>query len=88
MARVYKASHVTLHVRKSNRAALGLYRDTLGFRLLDTEKAYCEWSYPINWKETYVDLWILMHVCHRILHSDADGEDAYVMRRSFNELAR
>ncbi|TEB35814.1 silencing group B protein [Coprinellus micaceus] len=30
MASIYKASYVSLHVRKSNRAALGLYRDTLG----------------------------------------------------------
>ncbi|KAI0773245.1 acyl-CoA N-acyltransferase [Trametes elegans] len=53
MARVYRASCVMLHVRKSNRAALGLYRDTLKFNVHDTEKGYY-----------------------------ADGEDAYVMRRS------
>ncbi len=41
MATVYKASYVSLHVRKSNRAALGLYRDTLGFTQKDTEKGYC-----------------------------------------------
>ncbi|OJT09036.1 N-terminal acetyltransferase A complex catalytic subunit ard1 [Trametes pubescens] len=40
MATVYKASYVSLHVRKSNRAALGLYRDTLGFTQKDTEKGY------------------------------------------------
>ncbi|KAH9853664.1 acyl-CoA N-acyltransferase [Lenzites betulinus] len=40
MATVYKASYVSLHVRKSNRAALGLYRDTLGFTVRDIEKAY------------------------------------------------
>lgn len=44
MATVYKASYVSLHVRKSNRAALGLYRDTLGFTQKDTEKGYC--AYP------------------------------------------
>ncbi len=32
MAQVFKAKFVSLHVRKSNRAALQLYRDTLGFR--------------------------------------------------------
>lgn len=42
MARVYKASYVLLHVRKSNRAALALYKDALGFRVHDTEKSYCE----------------------------------------------
>ncbi len=45
MAIVYKAAYVSLHVRKSNRAALGLYRDTLGFTVKDIEKGYCESSY-------------------------------------------
>ena len=42
MANVYRASSVMLHVRKTNRAALSLYKDTLGFRVQDTEKGYCE----------------------------------------------
>lgn len=42
MAAVYRAAYVTLHVRKSNRAALGLYKDTLGFTVQDIEKKYCE----------------------------------------------
>ncbi|KAK7054219.1 N-terminal acetyltransferase A complex catalytic subunit ard1 [Favolaschia claudopus] len=40
MATIYRASYVSLHVRKSNRAALGLYRDTLGFTVEDIEKKY------------------------------------------------
>ncbi|KAF7301823.1 N-acetyltransferase domain-containing protein [Mycena indigotica] len=40
MASVYRASCVSLHVRKSNRAALSLYRDTLGFSVQDVEKKY------------------------------------------------
>jgi N-alpha-acetyltransferase 10/11 len=40
MATIYRASYVSLHVRKSNRAALGLYRDTLGFTIKDIEKKY------------------------------------------------
>ncbi|ESK94424.1 n-terminal acetyltransferase a complex catalytic subunit ard1 [Moniliophthora roreri MCA 2997] len=40
MATVYRAAYVSLHVRKSNRAALGLYRDTLGFTVKDIEKGY------------------------------------------------
>ena len=47
MATVYKASYVSLHVRRSNRAALGLYRDTLGFTVKDIEKKYCASSQPI-----------------------------------------
>lgn len=41
MANIYRASHVSLHVRKSNRAALALYRDTLGFTVKEIEKGYC-----------------------------------------------
>ncbi|KAI0638015.1 acyl-CoA N-acyltransferase [Trametes polyzona] len=40
MATIYKAPYVSLHVRKSNRAALGLYRDTLGFTVKEIEKGY------------------------------------------------
>ncbi|KAF5383283.1 hypothetical protein D9615_004805 [Tricholomella constricta] len=40
MASVYKAEHVSLHVRKSNKAAIGLYRDTLGFEVAKVEKKY------------------------------------------------
>ncbi|KAK7470463.1 N-terminal acetyltransferase A complex catalytic subunit ard1 [Stygiomarasmius scandens] len=40
MATIYRAAYVSLHVRKSNRAALGLYRDTLGFTVKDIEKKY------------------------------------------------
>lgn len=36
----YGAHHVSLHVRRSNRAALGLYVDTLGFTQYDIEKGY------------------------------------------------
>ncbi|KAH9999796.1 acyl-CoA N-acyltransferase [Russula vinacea] len=40
MASVYRASYVSLHVRKSNRAALCLYRDSLGFTVQGIEKKY------------------------------------------------
>eukprot|EP01102_Stenamoeba_stenopodia_P005286 TRINITY_DN15851_c0_g1_i1.p1 TRINITY_DN15851_c0_g1~~TRINITY_DN15851_c0_g1_i1.p1 ORF type:complete len:258 (-),score=81.90 TRINITY_DN15851_c0_g1_i1:135-863(-) len=36
----FDAHYVSLHVRKSNRAALGLYTDTLGFEIHDIEKEY------------------------------------------------
>lgn len=42
MATIYKAEYVSLHVRKSNRAAIGLYRDTLGFEVHGVEAKYCE----------------------------------------------
>ncbi|GAA97536.1 uncharacterized protein L969DRAFT_91448 [Mixia osmundae IAM 14324] len=40
MKDVFGATSVSLHVRKTNRAALGLYRDTLGFTVHDIEKKY------------------------------------------------
>ncbi len=48
MATVYRAEHVSLHVRKSNRAALALYRDSLGFDVYNIEKKYCECHFPSN----------------------------------------
>ena len=41
----YNAAHITLHVRKSNRAAISLYRDTLGFEVYTMEKGYCQSSH-------------------------------------------
>jgi len=40
MATNYNAAYVSLHVRKSNRAALSLYRDTLGFTVKSIEEKY------------------------------------------------
>lgn len=42
MKEVFGATYVSLHVRKTNRAALALYRDTLGFEVLGIEKGYCQ----------------------------------------------
>jgi peptide alpha-N-acetyltransferase len=33
MAETFKAEYVSLHVRKSNRAAFALYNSTLGFQV-------------------------------------------------------
>ena len=66
MATVYKAQHVSLHVRKSNRAALGLYRDTLGFTVKKIEAKYCK-LFAVGW------------VSISKSSADADGEDAYDM---------
>lgn len=53
MATIYKASYVSLHVRKSNRAAIGLYRDTLGFTVHGVEKGYCSSSSLLLAKHMY-----------------------------------
>ncbi|KAG2004783.1 silencing group B protein [Coprinopsis cinerea AmutBmut pab1-1] len=40
MQEIYNAQYVSLHVRKSNIAAISLYRDTLGFSVAKVEKKY------------------------------------------------
>ncbi|PWN18853.1 putative N-terminal acetyltransferase complex subunit ARD1 [Microstroma glucosiphilum] len=40
MRDVFGAKYVSLHVRETNRAAIGLYRDTLGFEVHGVEKGY------------------------------------------------
>jgi len=73
MSSIYHAAFVSLHVRKSNRAALSLYRDTLGFTVKSIEEKYCK--SPNN-----VVVWLLDRV-----FSDADGEDAYAMQLTFQQ---
>lgn len=69
MASIYHASDVSLHVRKSNRAALGLYKDTLGFSVKSIESKYCT-------------LLVFLVVSNKMTQPsiDADGEDAYAMQ--------
>ena len=40
MHKVFDAEYVSLHVRKSNRAAFHLYNETLQYEINDVEKAY------------------------------------------------
>lgn len=40
MVECFEAQHVSLHVRKSNRAALNLYTNSLGFKILEIEPKY------------------------------------------------
>lgn len=49
MSQIYKAKFCSLHVRKSNIAAIALYRDTLGFKVEKVEKGYCEYSIFFDW---------------------------------------
>jgi peptide alpha-N-acetyltransferase len=46
MSTIYNASFVSLHVRKSNKAAIALYRDSLGFQVAKVEAKYCVYSFP------------------------------------------
>lgn len=40
LAQVFDAEYVSLHVRRSNRAALHLYKQTLGYEVNDIEAKY------------------------------------------------
>jgi peptide alpha-N-acetyltransferase len=40
MSSIYDAQYCSLHVRVGNRAAIALYRDTLGFDVLKVEDKY------------------------------------------------
>ena len=73
MATIYRAAYVSLHVRRSNRAALSLYRDTLGFTVKDIEKKYCESARNPSQPPA---------TCVYPNFADADGEDAYAMKLS------
>jgi peptide alpha-N-acetyltransferase len=70
----YNAAFITLHVRKSNRAAISLYRDALGFEVHTMEKGYCECASRLCG---------ISYAAGLELTSDADGEDAYGMRFVF-----
>jgi N-alpha-acetyltransferase 10/11 len=59
MQHILGAKYVSLHVRESNRAALGLYRDRLKYEVIEIEEGYY-----------------------------ADGENAYMMVKFFDESAR
>lgn len=70
MSTIYKASFVSLHVRKSNKPAIALYRDALGFHVAKVEQKYCTLSTHFLSRGC-----IFMFVC-----ADGDGEDALSMR--------
>ena len=40
MKTVYEGHYCSLHVRISNRAAISLYKDVLGYEILKVEEAY------------------------------------------------
>jgi len=70
MVENYDAEYVSLHVRKSNRAALSLYQDTLQFTLRS----------PLN---SQLLMTRLLEVEKKYY---ADGEDAYSMKRVLKDL--
>lgn len=82
MASVYNAKYVSLHVRQTNRAAISLYRDSLGFKVVDVEKGYCPFFFSFS---------CVLRSCRQtdcLLGGwfgklDADGENAFSMKLFF-----
>ena len=73
MVENFNAKYVSLHVRVSNRAALHLYQNALGF-------AYVTYFVLSNEdKKTFFSMIFRIH--DRDPRYYADGEDAYSMRR-------
>jgi peptide alpha-N-acetyltransferase len=69
MSTIYKASFVSLHVRKSNIPAISLYRDSLGFSVASVEEKYCAFTITSpSFRES------------SSIQPDGDGEDALSMR--------
>lgn len=71
MFETYNAVYVSLHVRESNVAALALYKDTLGFKVVGTEAKYYadgEDAYSMR-----MDLDYLREEALDAEDSDADG---------------
>jgi N-alpha-acetyltransferase 10/11 len=76
MSSIYKASYVSLHVRRSNTAAIGLYKDTLGFEVQKVEKKYCKFVASIVKVTKFIT---------GTRTTDGDGEDALSMRLSLKK---
>lgn len=70
MAETYGASYVSLHVRVSNKAALALYRDTLGFKVIGTEA-----KYYADGEDAYSMRMDLNHLKLEALDLDSDEEE-------------
>ena len=73
MGSIYKASYLSLHVRKSNCAALSLYRDGLGLTMQVSKRS----TVCLQIFQT----WYLSHA----QTLDADGDDAYATRLSLKQ---
>jgi peptide alpha-N-acetyltransferase len=64
MVENFKAHYVSLHVRESNRAALHLYRDILGFQISEVEpKYYADGEVRVSKASPFVFLCTAVHSC-------------------------
>lgn len=78
MATVFGAHYVSLHVRKTNRAAIGLYRDSLKF----------EWVFKTRfliWEKNGLFIYVYDSVHDIEKKYYADGEDALAMRLNLKD---
>lgn len=96
MLDTFNAIYVSLHVRKGNRAALSLYKDTLGFKyvvkLVFTDIALHERVDVMRQQTARIDRARSdrLHCSFRVSDIEpkyyADGEDAYAMRKDLRPV--
>lgn len=70
MYETYNAVYVSLHVRESNVAALALYRDTLGFKVIGTEE-----KYYADGEDAYSMRMNLDYLRQEAIDAESDDED-------------
>lgn len=76
----YDAAFVSLHVRVSNRAALHLYTQTLGFSYIPSESGLLR-----NKEITESDCFVCFRVTKTETAYYADSEDAYAMQKRLRD---
>eukprot|EP01043_Picozoa_sp_COSAG02_P034870 COSAG02_NODE_2463_length_8788_cov_3.119001_3_plen_117_part_00 len=79
MASVFKAEYVSLHVRRSNKAAFHLYNETLGYEINDIEaKYYADGEDAYDMRNYFEVRIILSHTPHHTApHHAADASHGY-----------
>ncbi|KAI8855192.1 acyl-CoA N-acyltransferase [Chytridium lagenaria] len=82
MVESFGAKYCSLHVRKSNRAALQLYRDTLKFSEQEVErKYYADGEDARRWSYSCSKLfWIIVNITHCTLKTDKQKTDKHWFR--------
>ena len=89
MVETFNAKYVSLHVRKSNRAALNLYKTALKFQWVSLSLSL---SVAAALKSKVFFLMISLLLFLRISEIEpkyyADGEDAYAMKRNLVQWSR
>ncbi len=80
MSSAYRAEYVSLHVRRSNRAALTLYKQTLGFTVFECEEKY--YAGEREFLQIFLFFFSRFFIDNSFIFTD--GEDAFAMRKAIS----